>query len=103
MHLNLYESINLTVENMIRDDKNEILGLLRSTKKDKEAKKLMALVKDYFEEEMELENVLHLLPKLKDKLNAMRVKIILKQIEKTRNRVNKIFTKITNGSDKEMR
>ena len=68
---------------MIRDDKNEILGLLRSMKKDKEAKKLMALVKDYFEEEMELENVLYLLPKLKDKLNAMRVKIILKQIEKT--------------------
>ena len=103
MHLNLYESINLTVENMIRDDKNEILGLLRSMKKDKEAKKLMALVKDYFEEEMELENVLYLLPKLKDKLNAMRVKIILKQIEKNRNRVNKIFTKITNGSYKEMR
>ena len=54
-------------------------------KKGKEAKKLMAPVKD-FEEEMELENVLYLLPKLKDKLNAMRVKIILKQIEKTRKR-----------------
>ena len=28
------------------------------------------------------------------------MKIILNQIEKTRNRVNKIFTRITNGSDK---
>ena len=60
----------------------------------------MALVKDYFEEEMDLESALLLLPKLKDKLNALKVKIILKQIEKTRNRVNKIFTRITNGSDK---
>lgn len=100
MHLNLYESIDSTVENMIQDDKKEVLGLLRSMKKDEEAKKLVALVKDYFEEEMELESVLHLIPKLKDKLNAQKVKIILKQIEKTRNRVNEIFTQLTNGSDK---
>ena len=70
-------------------------------KKDEEAKRLMTLVKDYFEQEIELESVLLLLPRLKDKLNAMRVKIILKNIEKTRNRVNKIFTKITNGTDKD--
>ena len=49
---------------------------------------------------MDLESVLTLLPKLKDKLNAQKMKIILNQIEKTKNRVNKIFTKITNGSDK---
>ena len=69
-------------------------------KKDKEAKKLIALVKDYFEDELELESVLLLLPKLKDKLNAQRVKIILNHIEKTRNRVSKIFTRLTNGSYK---
>ena len=51
----MYETINSTVENMTRDDKNEILRLLRSMKKDEEAKKLLALVKDYFEEEMDLE------------------------------------------------
>ena len=100
IHLNMQETINSTVENMTRDDKNEILGLLRSMKKDEEAKKLLALVKDYFEEEMDLESVLLLIPRLKDKLNALKVQIILKQIEKTRNRVNKIFTQITNGSDK---
>ena len=100
MQLSLHESVNSTVENMTRDDKNEVLGLLRSMKKDKEAKKLMALVKAYFEEEMELENALLLLPRLKDKLNAQRVKIILKNIEKTRNRVSKIFTRLTNGTDK---
>ena len=77
IRLNLYESINSTVENMTRDDKNEILGLLRSMTKDKEAKKLMALVKDYFEEEMELESVLLLLSKLKDKVNAQKLKIML--------------------------
>ena len=85
---------------MTQDDKNEILGLLRSMKKDEGAEKLLALVKDYFEEEMDLESVLLLIPRLKDKLNALKVKIILEQIEKTRNRVNKIFTQITNGSDK---
>ena len=100
IRLNLYESINSTVENMTRDDKNEILGLLRSMTKDKEAKKLMALVKDYFEEEMELESVLLLLPKLKDKLDALKLEIILKNIEKTRNRVEEIFTRITSGEDK---
>ena len=100
IHLNMQETINSTVENMTRDDKNEILGLLRSMKKDEGAEKLLALVKDYFEEEMDLESVLLLIPRLKDKLNALKVKIILEQIEKTRNRVNKIFTQITNGSDK---
>ena len=101
IHLNMYETINSTVENMTRDDKNEILRLLGSIKKDEEAKKLLALVKDYFEEEeMDLESVLLLIPRLKDKLNALKVQIILKQIEKTRNHVNKIFTQITNGSDK---
>ena len=101
IQLNLYESINSTVENMTRDDKNEILGLLRSMTKDKGAKKLMALVKDYFEEEMELESVLLLLPKLKDKVNAQKLKIILNNIERTRNRVDEIFRRITNGGDKD--
>ena len=100
IHFNMHETINSTVENMTRDDKNEILRLLRSMKKDEEAKKLLALVKDYFEEEMDLESVLLLIPRLKDKLNALKVQIILKHIEKTRNRVNEIFTQITNGSDK---
>ena len=96
----MQETVNSTVENMTPDDKNEILGLLRSMKNDEGAEKLLALVKDYFEEEMDLESVLLLIPRLKDKLNAQKVKIILKQIEKTRNRINKIFTQITNGSDK---
>jgi len=100
IQLNLHESINSTVENMSRDDKNEILGLLRSMEKDKEAKKLMAVVKDYFEKEMELEDVLPLLDRLKDKLSALKLRIILKNVERTRNRVSKIFTRITNGSDK---
>ena len=99
--LNLYESIDSTVDNMIKDDKEEVLGLLRSMEKDKKAQKLMADIKDYFDKEMELESVLSLLPNLKDKLNAMKVRIILNQIQKTRDRVNKIFTLITNGSDKE--
>ena len=49
---------------------------------------------------MELESVLLLLPKLKDKVNAQKLKIILNQIEKTKNRVNKIFKQLTNGTDK---
>ena len=61
---------------------------------------MIALVKDYFEKEMELESVLHPVRKLKDKLDALKVENILKQIQKTRDRVNKIFTQLTNGSDK---
>ena len=52
----------------------------------------MTLVKDYVEEKLELESVLLLLPKLKDKVNAQKVKAILNQIEKTKNTVDKIFT-----------
>jgi hypothetical protein len=51
-------------------------------KKDEEAKRMVALVKDYFEKEMDLKSVLHSIPKLKDKVNAMKVQIILKQIQK---------------------
>ena len=60
----------------------------------------MTLVKDYVEEKQELECVLLLLPKLKDKVNAQKVKVILNQIEKTKNTVDKIFTRLTNRADK---
>ena len=40
IHLNMQETINSTVENMTRDDKNEILGLLRSMKNDEGVEKL---------------------------------------------------------------
>ena len=99
MNLNLYESIDSTIENMTREDEREILGLLRSIN-DKEVGRLTALVKDYFEKEVDLESVLHPVRKLKDKVDALKIEIILKQIQKTRDRVNKIFTQLTNGSDK---
>ena len=99
MDLNLYESIDSTIENMTREDEREVLGLLRSVN-DKEARTLIALVKDYFEKEVELESVLLPARKLKDKLNALKIEIILKQIQKTRDRISKIFTQLTNGSDK---
>ena len=101
IQLNLYESINSTVKNMIRDDKNEIMGLLRSMKKYQKASKLLDMVKDYFEEEEEemgLESVLWLLSQLKDKVSAQKIKIILNQIEKTKNRVDKIFRRIANAT-----
>ena len=101
IQINLYKSIDSTVENMIQDDKDEILGILRSMKKDPVAKKLLDMVKDYFEEKLDLESVLHPIPKLKDKVNAQKLKIILNQIEKTKNRVNEIFTRIVNGRDKQ--
>ena len=99
MHLNLYESIDSTIENMTQDDKNEVLELLRSMK-DKDVGRLIALVKDYFEKEIELESVLHPVRNLKDKLDALKVEIILNQIQKTRDRVRSIFTRLTSGSDK---
>ena len=52
----------------------------------------MTLVKDYVEEKLELESILLLLPKLKDKVNAQKLKVILNRIEKTKNTVDKIFT-----------
>ena len=104
MHLNLYKVINSTIENKTRDDKNEVLGLLSSIK-DKEAKKkLISLVKvyfkDYYGEKIDLESILHLLKNLKDKVNALKVEIILWQIEKTRIRVREIFERLTNESKK---
>ena len=67
MHLNLYESIDSTIENMIQDDKNAVLELLRNIK-DKNVRGVIALVKDYFEKEIELESLLHPVRKLKDEL-----------------------------------
>ncbi len=98
VHLNLYETIDSTTENLIHDDKREVLGLLRSMKKDEEAKRMVALVKDYFEKEMDFDTVLHSIPKLKDKVNGMKVQIILKQIQKTRDRVEKILTAMADGT-----
>ena len=103
MHSKKYEIINSTIENKTRDDKTEVLGLLSSIK-DKEAKKLMSLVKDYFKnyygEKSDLDRILRLLRKLKDKVNALKVEIILWQIEKTRIRVREIFERLTNESKK---
>ena len=104
MHSNLYEIINSTIENKTRDDKTEVLGLLSSIK-DKEAKKLMPLVKDYFKnyygEKSDLDRILGpLKSRLKDKVNALKVEIILKQIEKTRKRVREIFERLTNEDEK---
>ena len=42
IRLNLYESINSTIDNITRDDQNEILGLLREMRKDKAAKKMLS-------------------------------------------------------------
>ena len=98
--LNLYESIDSTVENMTRDDKNEILGLLRSMKNDELVVKVTGLVKDYFKKETDLESVGIALERLKNKVDALKIKIILNQIENTRNRVKEIFTQLTNGSDR---
>ena len=70
-------------------------------KKDPVAKKLLDMVKDYFEEKLDLESVLGPIRKLKDKVNAQKLKIILNQIEKTKNRVNEIFTRIVNGKNKQ--
>ncbi len=97
VHLNLYETIDSTAENLIQDDKREVLGLLRSMKTDEEAKRMVALVKDYFEKEMDLDTVLHSIPKLKDKVNGIKVQIILKQIQKTRDRVHRILTAMVDG------
>ena len=98
--LNLYESIDSTVENMTRDDKNEILGLLRSMKYDELVVKVTSLVKDYFKKETDLESVGIALERLKNKVDALKIKIILNQIENTRNRVNNIFTQLPNTSNK---
>ena len=85
---------------MIQYDKDEILGLLRSMKKDSVAKRMLVMVKEYLEEKLDLESVLGPIRKLKDKVNAQKLKIILNQIEKTKKRVNEIFTRIVNGRNK---
>ena len=105
MHSNLYEIINSTIEDKTQDDKTEVLGLLSSIK-DKEVKNLlMSLVKDYFKdyyhEKSDLDRIMRLLRgRLKDKVNALKVEIILTEIENTRKRVREIFERLTNGDEK---
>ena len=53
-----------------------------------------------YKDETALENVLRPVSNLKDKVDALAVEIILKQIEATRNRVIEIFRRLTNGNEK---
>ena len=69
-------------------------------KNDELVVKVTGLVKDYFKKETDLESVGIALERLKNKVDALKIKIILNQIENTRNRVKKIFTLLTNGSDR---
>ena len=97
MKENLQETIDAVVENMTHEDKRAVLKLVGKMKKSSVTKRLIGLVKDYYAEEAELNDVLHLGDKLKDKVNATRLRIILKQIDKTKQRVNKIFSRIMSG------
>ena len=96
-----YEAIDSTIDNMTEDDKQAVLGLLNSMPKNKAALKMIPTVKKYFREEMELDTVLNLLFKLRDKANEAKLAIILKNIERTRNRVKEIFNRLKDGADKE--
>ena len=97
MKENLQETIDAVVENMTHEDKRAVLKLVGKMKKSSVTKRLIGLVKDYYAEEAELNDVLHLGDKLKDKVNASRLRIILKQIDKTKQRVKKIFSRIMSG------
>ena len=69
-------------------------------KNDELVVKVTGLVKDYFKKETDLESVGIALERLKNKVDALKIKIILNQIENTRNRVNEIFTMLANTSNK---
>ena len=97
MKANLQQTIDAAVENMTHEDKRAVLKLVGKLKKSSVTKRLIGLVKDYYAEEAELNDVLQLGDKLKDKVNASRLRIILKQIDKTKQRVNKIFSRIMSG------
>jgi len=97
MKVNLQQTIDAAVENMTHEDKRAVLKLVGKLKKSSVTKRLIGLVKDYYAEEAELNDVLQLGDRLKDKVNASRLRIILKQIDKTKKRVNKFFSRIMSG------
>ena len=100
LELGLYETIRNTAENLTGDDKVQILQLLKGMKKDEDAKKVTDLVKEYFTGDTELEEILNALPKLDDKLNAARMKVILGQIRKTNDRVAQVLTRLINATER---
>ena len=97
MKVNLQQTIDAAVENMTHEDKRAVLKLVGKLKKSSVTKRLIGLVKDYYAEEAELNDVLQLGDRLKDKVNASRLRIILKQIDKTKKRVSKFFSRIMSG------
>ena len=97
MKVNLQQTIDAAVENMTHEDKRAVLKLVGKLKKSSVTKRLIGLVKDYYAEEAELNDVLQLGDRLKDKVNATRLRIILKQIDKTKKRVSKFFSRIMSG------
>ncbi len=94
IQLNLYETIESTVENMTRDDKTQILEVLRGIKKDEDVKKVRSLVKQYFAGENLFEDIVAALLTLDDKAESLRLKVILNQIEKTKYRVQQVLKKV---------
>ena len=88
------------MENMTRDDKTQILEVLRRMTKDEDVKKVRGLVKQYFEGREDLfEDIVRALPILDDKAESLRLKVILNQIEKTKYRVQQGLTRLINATE----
>ena len=105
--LNLYETIKSAIENITRDDQTQILHILRGMTKDERVGRVKELVKRYFEGEDLFEDISAALSALggsmTQKLEAARVKVILNQIDSTKNRVRAVLTRLINTRDESNR
>lgn len=100
IQLNLYETIMSTTEDMIRNDKFQILQLLRGMKRDERVMKAMDLCKKYFGGEDVFEEIVRILPTLDNNLGALQIKVILNQIRKTKYRVQQVLTRLINSTER---
>ena len=100
MGMGLKQTFHSTKVSMTENDKKQLYHLLRSMRKDEVARKVEGLVNKYFNGEDVYEEIVNTLPTLDDKLNALRVKIILNQIKDTSNRVFQVLSRLTNTTNR---
>jgi hypothetical protein len=98
--LGLEETVHTTTDEMTKNDKEQVLTLLKGMNKDEYVVKVKDLIQRYFDGENVFEDVLEALPTLKEKLDAVRLEIIVKQIQKTTYRIMQVLSRLSGATDK---
>ena len=92
--LDFYQLINATVENLTRSTRRNLQKALQVVNKD-----ISEMVNNYLTGEEDLENVLE---RMGDSSDEIKVKLLLKSMKHTRNRITKVLETLRNTEKKDI-